>query len=89
MTYSIPQIDPEFVYALMAQEEPEVVTTALQLFTVGILQGISSVLREHAMILLLQDVQQPYVNGWLDAADTFDLAPPPRECENEQTEKES
>jgi hypothetical protein len=88
MAYSVPQIDPEFVHALMAQDDPEIVTTALKLFTIGMLQGISAVIREHAMVLLLQGTQQPYVDGWLDVADTFDLDPPPHEPACREKEKE-
>ena len=89
MAYSVPQIDPEFVSALMDQDDPDTVTTALVLYTIGMLQGVSSVMREHAMMLLLQGMQQPYVDGWLDAADTFDLDPPPQECVCEEHEKEA
>jgi hypothetical protein len=79
MSYSVPQVDPEFVRALMDQEDPEIVQNAITVYTIGLIQGISAVLREHSMDLLLQGYTDAYVGGWLDAADTFDLDPPPRE----------
>jgi hypothetical protein len=81
MSYTMPQIDPEFVHALMEQDEPQVVQDVIVLYTIGVLQGISAVMREHAMTLLLGGFQQPYVDGWLDAADTFDCDPPPRDVQ--------
>jgi pantothenate kinase type III len=88
MSYSVPQVDPAFIEALMEQDDPEIVQHALVLFTIGLIQGVSAVLREHAMMLLLHGYEQPYVNGWLDAADTFDCDPPPRESEGEGKDKE-
>jgi hypothetical protein len=88
MSYTMPEIDPEYILAIMDQDDPQVVHNALVLFTIGIVQGVSSVLREHAMLLMLQGCEEKYVNGWLDAADTFDAAPPPRDDEPEQAEKE-
>lgn len=88
MPYSMPQIDPDYIQAIMAEDDPEVVTSALTLYTIGIIQGISSILREQAMLLLLDGANDEYVGGWLDAADTFDLAPPPREEESAPAEKE-
>jgi hypothetical protein len=88
MPYSVPQVDPQFVQLLMEQDDPQIVQNALVLYTIGLIQGISSVLREHAMLLLLQGSASPYVNGWLDAADTFDFDPPPREQECEEQKPE-
>lgn len=79
MPYSIPQVDPVFVQLLMQQDEPEKVQSAIVMYTVGLIQGMSCMLREHAMSLLLQGHTEAYVDGWLDVADTFDLDPPPRE----------
>lgn len=79
MPYSIPQVDPDFVRLLMEQKDPETVQNAIVLYTIGMIQGMSCMLREHAMTLLLEGYSQPYVDGWLDVADTFDLEPPPRE----------
>lgn len=88
MSYSVPEVDPDFVRALMEQDDPKLVRDVLILYTMGLMQGVSSVLREHAMTLLLQGFQQEYVNGWLDCADTFDMDPPPRaqQCEEQQAE---
>lgn len=87
VTYSMPQIDPEYILAIMAQDDPDIVHRALVLYTVGVIQGISSILREHAMLLMLEGSAKEYVAGWLDAADTFDLDPP-RDQEVAPAEKE-
>lgn len=79
MPYSIPEVDPGFVHLLMQQDDPEKVQNAIVLYTIGLIQGMSCMLREHAMALLLQGFGEAYVDGWLDVADTFDLDPPPRE----------
>lgn len=79
MPYSIPEVDPGFIALLMQQDDPEKVQNAIVLYTIGLIQGMSSMLREHAMSLLLAGCGEDYVDGWLDVADTFDLDPPPRE----------
>lgn len=88
MPYSIPQIEPGFVKLLMKQEDPELVQNAIVLYTIGLIQGMSCMLREHAMSLLLQGFSEAYVDGWLDVADTFDLDPPPRESHTTPEKKE-
>lgn len=88
MPYSIPEVDPGFVELLMRQTDPEMVQKAVVLYTVGLIQGISCMLRESAMALLLQGHQESYVDGWLDVADTFDLDPPPRESRTAPEKKE-
>lgn len=89
MPYSIPQVDPGFVEKLMKQTDPEMVQSAIVLYTIGLIQGMSCMLREHAMSLLLQGHSEAYTDGWLDVADMFDLDPPPRETQTAPEKKGS
>lgn len=88
MPYSIPQVDPDFVDLLMKQTDPETVQNAIVLYTIGLIQGMSCMLRDSAMSLLLQGYSEAYVDGWLDVADTFDLDPPPRESHSTPEKRE-
>lgn len=88
MPYSIPQVDPDFITLLMQQDDPEMVNKAIVLYTIGIIQGMSCMLRDHAMALLLDGRPEQYVDGWIDIADMLDLDPPPRESHPAPEKKE-